>query len=136
APLTNLTRKGVFSLLDAWTPECQQAFEELKHVVANDITLSFPNYSLPFRVEVFSDASLYGTGAVLLQEGQPIAFTSKKFLGAETHYTTGEQELLAVLHALKEWPCYLEGRPFALKSDHKPLTFLQSVPTLNRWQAM
>ncbi|GIL46501.1 hypothetical protein Vafri_3490, partial [Volvox africanus] len=82
APLTNLTRKGVFSSLDAWTPECQQAFEKLKCVVANDITLSFPDYSLPFRVEVLSDASLYGTGAVLLQEGRPIAFTSKKFSGA------------------------------------------------------
>ncbi|GIL67083.1 hypothetical protein Vafri_20518, partial [Volvox africanus] len=53
----------------------------------------------------------------------------------ETRYTTGEQELLAVIHALKEWRCYLEGRPFTLKTDHKPLTFLQSVPTLNRRQA-
>ncbi|GLI71128.1 hypothetical protein VaNZ11_016210, partial [Volvox africanus] len=70
-----------------------------------------------------------------LQEGRPIAFTSKKFSGAEICYTTGEQELLAVLHALKEWRCYLEGRPFTLKTDHKPLTFLQSVPTLNRRQA-
>ncbi|GIL51403.1 hypothetical protein Vafri_7303, partial [Volvox africanus] len=65
----------------------------------------------------------------------PIAFTSKKFSGAEIRYTTGEQELLAVIHALKEWRCYLEGRPFTLKTDHKPLTFLQSVPTLNRRQA-
>ncbi|GLI58974.1 hypothetical protein VaNZ11_000794 [Volvox africanus] len=29
APLTNLTKKGGFTLLEAWTPECQQAFEEL-----------------------------------------------------------------------------------------------------------
>ena len=135
APLTELTQKGAFSSPDAWTPVCQKAFEELKRVVADDVTLRFPDYSLPFRVEVMSDASLLGTGAVLLQEGRPIAFTSKKFTGPEIRYTTGEQELLAVIHALKEWRCYLEGRPFALKTDHKPLTFLQSVPTLNRRQA-
>ncbi|GIL91531.1 hypothetical protein Vretifemale_19138 [Volvox reticuliferus] len=131
AQLTDLTREGAFNSPDAWTPECQQAFEELKRVVADDVTLAFPDYSLPFRVEVFTDASLYGSGAVLLQEGRPITFTSKKFTGAETRYTTGEQELLAVLHALKEWRCYLEGRPFTLKTDHKPLTYLQSILTLN-----
>ena len=40
-----------------------------------------------------------------------------------------------MLHALKEWRCYLEGRHFTLKTDHEPLTFLQGVPTLNRRQA-
>ena len=135
APLTNLTRKGAFVLPTAWTSECQQAFDTLKRSVTDDIILRFPDYSLSFQVEVVTDASLYGTGAVLLQQGRPIAFTSKKFSGAETRYTTGEQELLAVLHALKEWRCYLEGRPFMLKTDHKPLTFLQGVPTLNRRQA-
>ena len=40
-----------------------------------------------------------------------------------------------MLHALREWRCYLEGRPFVVKTDHKPLTFLQGVPTLNRRQA-
>lgn len=135
APLTNLTRKGAFSSPAAWTSECHKAFDELKHAVADDILLRFPDPALPFRIEVITDASLYGTGAVLLQEGRPVAFTSQKFSGAETRYTTGEQELLAVLHALKEWRCYLEGRHFSLKTDHKPLTFLQGVPTLNRRQA-
>ncbi|GIL79609.1 hypothetical protein Vretifemale_8871, partial [Volvox reticuliferus] len=95
APLTNLTRKGAFSSPEAWTPACQEAFNALKHAVSDDIILHFPDYSLPFRVEVITDASLHGTGAVLLQQGRPIAFTSKKFSGAETRYTTGEQELLA-----------------------------------------
>jgi transposase InsO family protein len=135
APLTNLTRKGAFSSPAAWTPECQKAFDELKRAVADDVMLRFPDPSLSYRVEVITDASLYGTGAVLLQEGRPVAFASKKLSGAETRYTTGEQELLAVLHALREWRCYLEGRHFALKTDHKPLTFLQGVPTLNRRQA-
>ncbi|GFR52906.1 hypothetical protein Agub_g15551 [Astrephomene gubernaculifera] len=135
APLTSLTGKNAFSSPAAWTPACQAAFDAIKRTVAGDIVLRFPDFSLPFRVEVITDASLYGTGAVLLQEGRPVAFTSKKFSSAKRNYTTGEQELLAVLHALREWRCYLEGRPFVVKTDHKPLTFLQGVPTLNRRQA-
>ncbi|GIL68882.1 hypothetical protein Vafri_22136, partial [Volvox africanus] len=135
APLTSLTRKGAFSSVDSWTPECQEAFTAVKQAVGADIVLRFPDDSLPFRIEVVSDTSIHGTGAVLLQEGKPVAFLSKKFSGAERKYTTGEQELLAVVHALREWRCYLEGRAFVVKTDHKPLTFLQGVPTLNRRQA-
>ncbi len=62
---------------------------------------------------------------VLLQQGRPVAFMSKKLSAAERNYTTGEQELLAVVQALREWRCYLEGQPFVVKTDHKPLTFLQ-----------
>ncbi|GIL67081.1 hypothetical protein Vafri_20516, partial [Volvox africanus] len=137
APLTCLTGKDAFQSPDAWTPECQTAFDAIKRAIAEDAVLHFPDYSLPFRVELISDASLQGSGAVLLQNvpDRPIAFTSKKFSPVERGYTTGEQELLAIIHALREWRCYLEGRPFAVKTDHKPLTFLQGVPTLNRRQA-
>ncbi|GLI65102.1 hypothetical protein VaNZ11_008507, partial [Volvox africanus] len=53
-----------------------------------DMVLHFPDYSLLFRVELISDASLQGSGAVLVQSGRPIAFTSKKFSLAERGYTT------------------------------------------------
>jgi hypothetical protein len=59
--------------------------------------------------EVWLDASVAGTGAVLLQTGRPVAYTSKKFSPAECNYTTTDQECLGVIHALEEWRCYLEG---------------------------
>jgi hypothetical protein len=40
---------------------------------------------------------------------RPIAFHSAKLSGAERNYPVGEQELLAVISALKKWRCYLEG---------------------------
>ena len=135
APLTNLTRKGAFLSPDAWSPDCQLAFDTLKRAVGQDMVLRFPDFSLPFRVEVVTDASLDGLGAVLLQQGRPVAFMSKKLTSAERNYHTGEQELLAVVQALRDWRCYLEGQPFVVKTDHKPLTFLQGVPTLSRRQA-
>jgi hypothetical protein len=47
-------------------------------MIAKDVVLQFPDMSKPF--EIISDASLLGSGAVLLQEGRPIEFTSMKFI--------------------------------------------------------
>lgn len=40
---------------------------------------------------------------------------------AEVNYTTGEQELLAVVHACKTWRCYLEGVQFTVVTDNNLL---------------
>ena len=103
-PLTALTGSGVPWL---WTGEHEAAFLAIKTALASPPVLALPDFTKPF--EVVSDASLHGIGAVLLQEGRPLAFTSKKFIAAERNYTTGEQELLGVITALKEWRCYLKG---------------------------
>ena len=84
-----------------------------------------------------ADASLTGIGAVLLQDGRPIAFEIKKFTPAERNYDTSQRELLATIHALKVWRCYLEGMPFVLVTDHHPNTFFETQETLSprmaRW---
>jgi hypothetical protein len=46
---------------------------------------------------------------------RPVANETRAFILAEVRYTTGEQELLAVVHAFKVRRCYLEG-PFLLSS--------------------
>lgn len=52
-----------------------------------------PDMSKDYTLEIFSYASVYGTGAVLTQDGRPVAYTSATFSPAEHNYTTGEQEL-------------------------------------------
>jgi hypothetical protein len=116
-----------------WTEVHEAAFLRIKQLISEDIVLEYPDFNKPF--ELIPDASLMGSGAVLLQEGKPVAFTSKKFSSAERNYTTGEQELLAVITALKEWHCYLEGPKVTVVTDHHPLTFLQSTFPLSRRQA-
>ena len=45
---------------------------------------------------VQADASLRGLGACLIQDGKPMAFTSKSLTGVESRYANIERELLAV----------------------------------------
>jgi transposase InsO family protein len=133
APLNELLKATTpADLTGVWTAHHTECFDCLKRMCADEIVLQYPDFDKPF--ELVSDASLLGTGAVLLQDGRPIAYTSKKFSSAERNYTTGEQELLGVINALKEWRCYLEGPQVTLVTDHHPLTSLSHTP-LSRRQA-
>ena len=88
------------------------------------------NFSTPFEVMV--DASKFTSCSVLLQEGQPIAFNSRKLNKAELNYIVSEQEMLALVHAVHTWHYYLEGSKFTLVINHCPNTLLKTQPTLNR----
>ena len=54
---------------------------------------------------------------------QPLGFFSKKLSKTEVNYSTFDQELLAAVSAIKHFRSRLEGRPFQLWTDHKPLIF-------------
>ena len=70
-----------------------------------------------------------------MQEENPVAFESRKLTQAEQHYTVTEQELLAVVHALRIFRCYCLGNPTRMVTDHKANTFLQEQKTLSSRQA-
>src|SRR3569623_142014 len=128
--LTNLTKKTVKF---EWTGRCQDSFQKLKDLLTHAPLLRTPDESLPY--EVVTDASDLGLGAVLLQEGRPVAFESRKLNGAELNYTTTEKEMLGVVHALRVWRCYLEGADFTVYTDHVSNTYFQTQPNLSRRQA-
>jgi hypothetical protein len=76
-----------------------------------------------------------GLGGVLLQKGHHVAFESRKLNNAELNYQTTEKEMLAVVHALRVWRCYLEGAEFTVYNDHVSNTYFQTQPNLSRRQA-
>jgi hypothetical protein len=78
APLTNRTKK---SHVWAWTGKCQDAFEKLKYLLTEAPLLRTPDESIIYCV--VTDASDIGLGGVLLQEGHPIAYESRKLISAE-----------------------------------------------------
>ena len=116
SPMTDLLRKDE---VWEWTPEREAAFEAVKTALVSAPVLHAPNYDLPF--EVVCDASNFGIGAVLLQEGNPVAYESRKLTDAETRYHTTDREMLAVFNALTKWRCHLLGSTFTVVTDHNPL---------------
>jgi hypothetical protein len=134
APLSELLKKDKpFT----WTEHEQRAFEVLKKAITSAPILIIPDASQPYVVT--TDASGFATGAILQQDHgqglQPIAFMSHKMNAAERNYPVHEQELLAVVHALREWRHYLHGAEFEVVTDHMSLKHFLSQPRLSARQA-
>ena len=81
--------------------EQQNAFDEMKRVISQEALLTFLDFYKTFHV--YTDASDYQLGAVIMQEGKPLAFYSRKMNDAQKCYTTGEQELLSIVETCKEF---------------------------------
>jgi len=136
-PLTQCVNKEDFQT--KWTSLQQQCFEALKLALASAPTLKLPDFDEPF--EVIVDASNVAVGAVLVQQGRPVAYESKKLSVAEMKWTTTERELFAAVHALRQWRCYLQNpsHKFTLWTDHNPNVFFSTThrplsPRQARWQ--
>ena len=124
SPLTQLTKNDGFN----WSPTATSAFQEFKRAMMSPTVLALPDFSKPFIIE--SDASGTGIGAVLQQEGRPIAFTSQSLGPKNRALSTYEREMLAVIHAIKKWQPYLLGNHFIIRTDHHSLKyFLQNRAT-------
>ena len=98
--------------------------------------LQYPNFENQFTVE--SDASDVGLGAVLTQGDNVIAYASRSLTASERNYSATEKECLGVVWSLNKFGMYLEGRPFTVITDHKPLIYLQQLKEprgkLARWR--
>lgn len=101
--------------------------------LCNAPILALPDFSKTFEIEC--DASGVGIGAVLLQEGRPIAYFSEKLHGASLNYSTYDKEFYSLIRALETWQHYLFPREFVIHTDHEPLKHLKGQSKLNRRHA-
>ena len=139
-PLIELTKKAVpFH----WSEAQLKVFETLKSLMCSLPVLKQPDYAKPFFLS--TDASAYGVGAVLSQEGeinprtkkptqQPIAYYSATFTPTERNYDIYKRELLAVIKALTHWRPHLAATkdPVTILTDHTNLTYWKTPRTINR----
>jgi hypothetical protein len=100
APLTALLKKNSFP----WTLATAQAFQTLKMAMFTTLVLALPDFKKTFVLEC--DASGKGISVVLMQEGRPLAFTSKQLSKRNLGKPIYEKEMLAILHVIDLWRPY------------------------------
>ncbi|PFX28376.1 Retrovirus-related Pol polyprotein from transposon 17.6 [Stylophora pistillata] len=116
APLRELiTEQSKFT----WAKQHNEAFAAIQHLVTQHPVLKF--YSIEEEVTIQTDASNKGLGAVLLQNGQPVAFASRTLSPTEQRYATIEKEYLVIVFACERFNQYLARREqISVETDHKP----------------
>ena len=79
--------------------EADEAFNKLKKCMTSTPTLAMLNFNNTFIIE--TDASRDGIGAVLQQNGQPIAFMGKAHGVSKKTWSAYAKEMLAVVEAIR-----------------------------------
>ncbi|KAA3484428.1 Retrovirus-related Pol polyprotein from transposon 297 family [Gossypium australe] len=104
APISNLLRKGQSF---EWTKVAQGAMEHLKSRLCSAL--------------VETDA--YGTriGAVLTQEGKPLAYFNQKLSPRMQSASTYNREMFAITQVVWKWSQYLVGHKFIIIIDQRSL---------------
>ncbi|CAD6236937.1 GSCOCG00012487001-RA-CDS [Cotesia congregata] len=136
-PLTSLLQKDATF---EWGEKQAEAFETLKNKLIQTPILQFPDFSREFIIT--TDACDYGIGACLSQgeinKDKPVSYASRLLNSAERNYSTIEKEMLAIIYAVNKFRPYIYGSQFTLVTDHRPLTWINSVNSPNsrivRWR--
>ena len=120
-PLHGAAHNKVFT----WTPQLQSSFDAAKAALSAAVLLVHPSHTAPTSITV--DASDIAVGGALEQylggQWRPVAFFSRKLNKVEARYSAFDRELLAMYLGVRRFRYFVEGRPFTLFMDHKPLTY-------------
>lgn len=130
-PLTDLTKSNVVFKLGKLE---LNTMDTLKQMLTEEPILKIFDYEK--EIELHTDASKYGLGAILLQRHgndlHPVFYASWKTLDAEQNYHSFELETLAVIKALEKFRIYLLGKKFKLVTDCAALQQTLNKKELNR----
>ena len=122
-PISQLLQKDAAFI---WDTQQQLAFDELKQVISKSPVLAY--FDNNKQTVLNADASSTGLGAVVMQDGKPIAYGSRTLTSSEEHYANIEPELLAISWGVQKFHTYLYGNELIVKTDHKPLESIFKKP--------
>ena len=124
-PLRRLTHKdSVFE----WSEERDRAVTQIKAVLCSAPVLQY--YDVKKETTIECDSSEHGLGAVITQEGKPVAYASRTLTSTERNYAQIEKEALAIVFACERFEQYIMGKETTVLSDHKPLMNIFAKPIL------
>ncbi|KAH9657915.1 Endonuclease [Citrus sinensis] len=130
APLTEIVKKHVGF---KWASEQERAFNLIKEKLVSAPLLALPDFTKTFEIEC--DDSSIDIGAVLMQEGRPIAYFSEKLGGAALNYPTYDKEMYALVRTLETWQHYLLPKEFVIHTNHESLKHLKGQGKLHKRHA-
>ena len=122
-PLHNLLKNNIDW---NWSKSQEDAFDNIKKKISEISILSIYDPNKPLTLE--NDASDYGLGSVLKQQGKPLAYYSRLLNDTEKRYAQIEKEMLAIVYGLKKFHIYAYGRDIDIITDHKPLVSIVQKP--------
>jgi hypothetical protein len=103
--------------------------------VSQETFLAFSDFEKEFHVYIAAPNTQLG--AVIMQEGKPLAFYSRNFNSAQTRYITGEQELLSIVETLKAFRDILLGQQAIVYTDHFNIVYVKlSNDRITRWRLL
>jgi len=114
-----------------WTQQQDKTLSEIKKILTSEPVLGF--YDAKKEVKLLCDASQYGLGTCLMQDGKPIAYASRSLTPTQVRYAQIEKELLAIVFGCERFHQYVYGKDIEVHTDHKPL--LNIVNKMNIGQA-
>ena len=117
APLRELIRKD--NEFD-WSESHTKAVQAIHAKLNTAPVLRY--YDVNKEVTIQADASMFGLGAALMQDGQPVCYASRSMTKTEQNYARIEKELLAIVFSCERFDDYIYGRTNVhVETDHKPL---------------
>ena len=112
-----------------WEETHEKALGHVKRLITSEPVLRY--FDNTKEVTLQCDASESGLGATIMQEGQPVAFSSRALTATERNYAQIEKELLSIVHGCTRFDQYVYGREITVESDHKPLESIFKKPLLS-----
>lgn len=130
------TRKTTKAFAAIWEEEnLEESFKEAKQMLMSACQLEHPDPSLPLALT--TDASDYAVGAVLehFRHGtwRPLGFWSRHLKPDKARWSPFKRELYAIKEAIRHFIAEVDGRNFAVYTDHKAILGAFSSPTSQQY---
>ena len=128
-PLRPLTHKYTQFI---WGAAQEKVYQTLKTALLSSPVMSY--FDITKETAILVNASPVGLSAILSQRkhgssnSQIIAYASRLLSQTEQRCSQTEKEALAIVWGIEHFHLYINGAPFVLYTDHKPLELIYANP--------